>query len=97
MTPEFVRKVISYERPDGIYVTFGGQTALNVGIALKDEFAGMGVKVRLAILLLWRVVRTPVMATMPVTVFFSGHADSGYMLMSVFVGPWDAYRYGYHD
>ncbi|KZV65623.1 carbamoyl-phosphate synthase [Peniophora sp. CONT] len=45
VTPEFVRKVISYERPDGIYVTFGGQTALNVGIALKDEFEGMGVKV----------------------------------------------------
>ena len=46
-----MRKVISYERPDGIYVTFGGQTALNVGIALKDEFAGMGVKVRSSFIL----------------------------------------------
>ena len=45
VTPEFVRKIIKYERPDGIYVTFGGQTALNVGIKLKDEFAGLGVRV----------------------------------------------------
>ncbi|GAA5810447.1 dihydroorotate dehydrogenase [Mucor flavus] len=45
VTPEFVRKVIEFEKPDGIYVTFGGQTALSVGIALKDEFEGLGVKV----------------------------------------------------
>jgi len=45
VTPEFVRKIIKYERPDGIYVTFGGQTALNVGIKLKDEFAALGVRV----------------------------------------------------
>ena len=45
VTPEFVRKIIQYEKPDGIYVTFGGQTALNVGIKLKDEFAGLGVRV----------------------------------------------------
>lgn len=45
VTPEFVRKVIQHERPDGIYCTFGGQTALSVGIALKDEFEGLGVKV----------------------------------------------------
>ncbi|KAL1901872.1 Carbamoyl-phosphate synthase [Sporothrix stenoceras] len=42
---EFVRKVIVYERPDAIYCTFGGQTALQVGIQLKDEFAGLGVQV----------------------------------------------------
>ncbi|PGH16475.1 protein pyrABCN [Polytolypa hystricis UAMH7299] len=42
---DFVRKVIKYERPDGIYVTFGGQTALQVGIQLKDEFEALGVKV----------------------------------------------------
>ncbi|CAI5756041.1 unnamed protein product [Candida verbasci] len=42
---EFVRKVIQHERPDGIYCTFGGQTALSVGIALKDEFESLGVKV----------------------------------------------------
>jgi carbamoyl-phosphate synthase/aspartate carbamoyltransferase len=42
---EFVRKVIEYERPDSIYVTFGGQTALQVGIELKDEFKDLGVRV----------------------------------------------------
>ncbi|VVT55503.1 uncharacterized protein SAPINGB_P004629 [Magnusiomyces paraingens] len=45
VTPDFVRKVIKYEHPDAIYVTFGGQTALNVGIQLKDEFESLGVKV----------------------------------------------------
>ncbi|KAI9745622.1 MAG: hypothetical protein M1818_001156 [Claussenomyces sp. TS43310] len=45
VTPEFVRKVIVYERPDAIYVTFGGQTALQVGIQLKDEFEELGVRV----------------------------------------------------
>ncbi|KAK6381513.1 Carbamoyl-phosphate synthase [Exophiala oligosperma] len=42
---DFVRKVIKHERPDGIYCTFGGQTALQVGIQLKDEFEGLGVRV----------------------------------------------------
>jgi carbamoyl-phosphate synthase/aspartate carbamoyltransferase len=42
---EFVRKVIKQERPDAIYCTFGGQTALSVGIQLKDEFEELGVKV----------------------------------------------------
>ena len=45
VTAEFVRKVISHERPDGIYVTFGGQTALQVGIQLKDELPVLGVRV----------------------------------------------------
>ena len=45
VTPAFVRKIIKYEKPDGIYVTFGGQTALNVGIKLKDEFEALGVRV----------------------------------------------------
>ncbi|KAF2734952.1 carbamoyl-phosphate synth [Polyplosphaeria fusca] len=45
VTADFVRKVILKERPDGIYVTFGGQTALQVGIQLKDEFEELGVKV----------------------------------------------------
>lgn len=37
--------MIIHERPDSIYVTFGGQTALQVGIELKDEFEKLGVKV----------------------------------------------------
>lgn len=45
VTPEFVRKIIAHEHPDGIYVTFGGQTALNIGAAMKDEFAELGVRV----------------------------------------------------
>ncbi|RDL30326.1 Carbamoyl-phosphate synth [Venustampulla echinocandica] len=45
VTADFVRKVIIRERPDSIYVTFGGQTALQVGIQLKDEFEELGVKV----------------------------------------------------
>ncbi|MBI3486476.1 ATP-grasp domain-containing protein, partial [Candidatus Daviesbacteria bacterium] len=32
--PYFVRKVIEKERPDGICLSFGGQTALNCGLAL---------------------------------------------------------------
>ncbi|TPX42235.1 hypothetical protein SeMB42_g02766 [Synchytrium endobioticum] len=45
VTPDFVRMVIKHEKPDGIYCTFGGQTALNVGVKLKDELHGLGVKV----------------------------------------------------
>jgi len=37
VTPEFVKKVIEKERPDGILLSFGGQTALNCGIELHDE------------------------------------------------------------
>jgi len=45
VTPDYVRKVIKHEKPDGIYCTFGGQTALNVGVKLKNEFESLGVKV----------------------------------------------------
>lgn len=34
VTPFFVEQVIRKERPDGLMVSFGGQTALNCGIAL---------------------------------------------------------------
>lgn len=34
VTPFFVEKVIAKERPDGILLAFGGQTALNCGVAL---------------------------------------------------------------
>ncbi len=34
VTPEYVEKVIARERPDGIMLAFGGQTALNCGVAL---------------------------------------------------------------
>ena len=34
VTPFFVEKVIEKERPDGILLSFGGQTALNCGVEL---------------------------------------------------------------
>lgn len=34
VTPYFVEKVIEKEKPDGILLSFGGQTALNCGVAL---------------------------------------------------------------
>ncbi|MBD5348622.1 MAG: carbamoyl-phosphate synthase (glutamine-hydrolyzing) large subunit [Bacteroides sp.] len=34
VTPEFVEKVIARERPQGIMLAFGGQTALNCGVEL---------------------------------------------------------------
>ena len=47
VTPDFVESLIEKERPDGILLQFGGQTALNCGIAL--DAAGVlekyGVKV----------------------------------------------------
>ena len=35
--PEYVAQVIECERPDGIVLSFGGQTALNCGVALHDR------------------------------------------------------------
>lgn len=37
VTPEFVEKVIAKERPDGILLGFGGQTALNCGLELEKK------------------------------------------------------------
>ena len=37
VTPFFVERVIEKEKPDGIMLSFGGQTALNCGIALADN------------------------------------------------------------
>ena len=37
VTPFFVEKVIEKERPDGILFAFGGQTALNCGVALYQS------------------------------------------------------------
>lgn len=34
VTPEYVEKVIEKERPQGILLAFGGQTALNCGVQL---------------------------------------------------------------
>lgn len=56
VTPYFVEKVIAKEQPDGILLSFGGQTALNCGIALHKS----GVLERYRV----RVLGTPVQAIM---------------------------------
>lgn len=47
LTPEYVEQVIKAERPGGILLTFGGQTALNCGIELERAgiFQKYGVKI----------------------------------------------------
>ncbi|VEU20414.1 DEKNAAC101244 [Brettanomyces naardenensis] len=47
VTAEYVEYIIARERPDGILLTFGGQTGLNVGIELDQMgvFKKYGVKV----------------------------------------------------
>jgi carbamoyl-phosphate synthase large subunit len=37
VTPEFVAPILEAERPDGILLAFGGQTALNCGVQLSDR------------------------------------------------------------
>ena len=56
VTPFFVEKVIEKERPDGILLAFGGQTALNCGVALYES----GVLEKYNV----RVLGTPVRAIM---------------------------------
>lgn len=47
VTPEYVTYVIERERPDGIFLSFGGQTALNLGVTMQRMgiFERYGVKV----------------------------------------------------
>ncbi|MEM0271614.1 MAG: carbamoyl-phosphate synthase (glutamine-hydrolyzing) large subunit [Thermoprotei archaeon] len=47
VTPKYVERVIEAERPDGVLLGFGGQTALNCGFMLKKMgvFEKYGVKV----------------------------------------------------
>ncbi len=47
VTPYFVERVIEKERPDGVLLAFGGQTALNCGVELwkKGVFEKYGVEV----------------------------------------------------
>jgi carbamoyl-phosphate synthase large subunit len=37
LTPEFIKEVIEKEKPDGLFLSFGGQTALNAGVALDRD------------------------------------------------------------
>ena len=54
VTPEFVERVIEKERPDGILLSFGGQTALNCGVELYKR----GILEKYGV----RVLGTPVQA-----------------------------------
>ncbi len=56
VTPFFVEKVIKKERPDGILLAFGGQTALNCGVELHKS----GVLEKYGV----KVLGTPVQAIM---------------------------------
>ena len=37
LTPEFVAPILESERPDGLLLSFGGQTALNCGVRLSEQ------------------------------------------------------------
>ena len=56
VTPQFVERVIDRERPDGILLAFGGQTALNCGVELYRS----GVLEKYGV----KVLGTPVQAIM---------------------------------
>ena len=56
VTPFFVEKVIEKERPDGILLAFGGQTALNCGVSLYQS----GILEKYGV----KVLGTPVQAIM---------------------------------
>ena len=45
VTPELVRQIAADERVDGVALSFGGQTALNCGLALEGWFREAGVSV----------------------------------------------------
>jgi carbamoyl-phosphate synthase large subunit len=54
ITTDYVAYVLEKERPDGILLTFGGQSALNVGIELDR----MGILERLGVKVLGTPIRT---------------------------------------
>ena len=54
VTADYVAYVIEKEKPDGILLTFGGQSALNVGIQLDK----MGILERMGVQVLGTPIRT---------------------------------------
>src|ERR1700693_5990818 len=56
VTPFFVEKIIAKERPDGVLLSFGGQTALNCGMELFQR----GVLEKYNV----RILGTPITAVM---------------------------------
>eukprot|EP00122_Pirum_gemmata_P006468 Pgem_evm1s5914 len=45
VTPEFVLNVVRTEKPDGILVTFGGQTALNCAVQIEHQLEELGCRI----------------------------------------------------
>ncbi|CRG92186.1 carbamoyl-phosphate synthase large subunit [Talaromyces islandicus] len=54
VTPEYVTHVIEREQPDGIFLSFGGQTALNLGVQMNR----MGIFERYGVRVLGTSIRT---------------------------------------
>ncbi|KAG9245709.1 carbamoyl-phosphate synthase-like protein arginine-specific large chain [Calycina marina] len=54
VTPEYVTYVIERERPDGVFLTFGGQTALNLGVQMER----MGIWERYGVKVLGTSIKT---------------------------------------
>ena len=54
VTPEYVTYVIEREQPDGVLLTFGGQTGLNLGVKMED----MGVWDRYGVKVLGTSIQT---------------------------------------
>lgn len=52
VTPEFVEQVIRREKPDGIVISMGGQTALNCAVKLYE--AGILQKYNVKVRLCWK-------------------------------------------
>jgi carbamoyl-phosphate synthase large subunit len=54
VTPEYVTYVIEREKPDGVLLTFGGQTGLNLGVKMED----MGIWERYGVKVLGTSIQT---------------------------------------
>ncbi|MCJ1316603.1 carbamoyl-phosphate synthase (glutamine-hydrolyzing) cpa2 [Xylographa vitiligo] len=54
VTPEYVTYVIEREQPDGVMLTFGGQTGLNLGVKMED----MGIWERYGVKVLGTSIQT---------------------------------------
>ncbi|MCJ1306564.1 carbamoyl-phosphate synthase (glutamine-hydrolyzing) cpa2 [Agyrium rufum] len=54
VTPEYVTYVIEREQPDGVLLSFGGQTALNLGVKMED----MGIWERYGVKVLGTSIQT---------------------------------------
>jgi len=63
LTPHYVEQVIKSERPNGVLLTFGGQTALNCGVEL--ERAGVFAKYNV------RILGTPIQSIIETEDLFS--------------------------